>query len=270
MSTTPDRKTIWGVDGTNRLHVLWHATRCRRRTVRQFVSDVCGLYDTYHADLVTVAFDLGASFRSRLEPTYKAGRPEPDDGLKGALDDAIDAVAKCSIPVLLADDFEADDCLATLARVAVAKGHRVVLASPDKDLCQCLLSGFVTIFRSLNRTQGQAGGDVWFTANTLLNRIGIGPDRFVDWQCLVGDATDGIVGAKGIGPKTASEWLARKPLREILANRWAVSVTDKQWESLRELSARLWLVQQLVQLRRDVPGIADCLDALTASGGPRP
>lgn len=270
MTTTQDTspKTIWGVDGTNRLHVLWHATHDRQRTVRQFVADVCGLYDTFKADLVAVAFDLGSSFRQRLEPTYKAGRPEADKELKKALDEAIDAVAKCSIPVLLADDFEADDCLATLAAVSMQAGHRCVLASPDKDLCQCLVAGRCTIRKSLSRSAAN-DHEAWFTAATLFNRIGIHPDRFTDWQCLVGDSTDGIVGCRGVGAKTASEWLAKKPLRDLIANRWSVNMTDKQWTALREFAPRLAVVRQLVTLRRDVPGVVECLDALASSGGPR-
>ena len=73
------------------------------------------------------------SFRHDLYPLYKAHRKPKPAGLQAVLDEGPAAVASIAVPCAV-DGYEADDCLATVARDAIAAGSRAVIASPDKDL----------------------------------------------------------------------------------------------------------------------------------------
>lgn len=252
---------VWGIDGTNRVHMLWHATHSVQSTVDQFRRDLDGLRKLWTPKLLAVAFDSAKCFRREIEPSYKAHRAEKPPELRQALELAADAVCDARISYLCVDGAEADDCLASLAALAVDRGEQCVILSPDKDLRQCLVPGRVTI----RRTWGTTGD--WFTAACLLSKFGLRPDQWIDYQCLVGDAGDGIRGANGIGEKTAAAWLQVAPLVELLRNRWLVKMSERQYQSLQELGRRLDVVRQLVTLRTDLPCVVECFDAIAPAVG---
>ncbi len=250
---------VWGIDGTNRVHMLWHATHSVRSAVDQFRRDLDGLREFWSPKLLAVAFDSPACFRRSLEPSYKAHRADKPPELRQALEAAADAVCAERISYLCVDGAEADDCMASLAAIACDRGEQCVILSPDKDLRQCLVTGQVTIRRTWAPWQTIDG---WLTASQLHERTGLLPFQWIDYQCLVGDAGDGIRGAAGIGEKTAAAWLQVAPLDELLRNRWLVKMTERQYQSLQELGRRLDVVRQLVTLRRDLPCVVECFDAI--------
>jgi DNA polymerase-1 len=247
-------RTFLVIDGTNRVHVLWHVHKDVAAVVRHFARDLEVLEEQLRPTASGVAFDVPPSFRRQLCKDYKADRPS-DDGVKSAIAAVRDLVRRSSAALLEAAGFEADDVLATVASRAVASGDRCVIASPDKDLRQCLVSGKVTILRSWAIRDAKLRPE-WLTAETMLAEYSVSPANWIDFQCLVGDDTDGIKGAPGIGDVTARKWLAKATLAEILANRWVVSLTERQWRGLQQLKPRLQVVRQLVRLVPDVPGVA--------------
>lgn len=255
-----NRSFVWGIDGTNRVHMLWHATHSVRSTVDQFRRDLDGLRSFWNPRLLAVAFDSPSCFRRAIAPDYKAHRAEKPPELRQAIELAADAVCAERISYLCVDGAEADDCLASLAALAVERDEQCVILSPDKDLRQCLVPGAVSIRTKWAPWSGS--GDGWITARSLAETKGLRPDQWIDYQCLVGDAGDGIRGAEGIGEKTATAWLQVAPLAELLRNRWLVKMTERQYQSLQELGRRLDVVRQLVTLRRDLPCVVECFDAI--------
>lgn len=254
-------RTFLAIDGTNRVHVLWHVYKDASRVIKHLARDIRQLRQRCHPEAVALAFDVGRSFRSELAADYKAHRGPTDDRLKATLVEAQLLAIKSECAALTAPGFEADDVLATVAAYAADRGDRMILASPDKDLRQCLRPGLVTIMREWKSVDGVIVPQ-WLTAEALASAPdGVRAHRFVDFQCLVGDPSDGVRGAEGIGKKTAAKWLAKHSLDDLLANRWLVDMTERQFQSLRELQQRLPIVRQLVTLRTGVPNVCEWMEA---------
>lgn len=151
------------------------------------------------------------------------------------------------------DGFEADDCLASLARAGQTLGEKVILASPDKDLRQCLVEGQVTILRSFT-LRGQEVIDLdWFTSARLKQEYNLVPSQWPAMQALWGDTTDGIPGCAGWGEKTSLAALQKAgSLAEIFRNPWALPITQRQQMSLMKFKLQAEKMLSLVTLRTDV------------------
>ena len=247
------------IDGTNRVHSLWHAMHDAAAVAKQFVRDLGTLVDGTRAAHVVVAFDSPRCFRRDVDAQYKLNRAAKEQGLVDALQRSLEHASR-GYPCYQIDGFEADDLLASAARQCVLRSlpgrsgvsHKCVIVSPDKDLRQCLSPGRVTIMT------GWAGSGVrfapaWMSHAHFESSYGFSPLRWIDYQCLVGDPHDNIVGADGIGEVTAAKIVqATERLEEIFANRWLVKLQEKQWRGLKSLEPRLPIVRQLVTLRTDI------------------
>jgi DNA polymerase-1 len=113
--------------------------------------------------------------------------------------------------VCAVDGFEADDMLATYARLGLSAGLSTEIVSPDKDLLQLINDTGPTV-RVYNPFK-----NIFSTAKEVQNKYGVLPARMAEYQALAGDPGDGIPGVKGIGPKTAAKLLAEyKTLEGVL------------------------------------------------------
>ena len=149
------------------------------------------------------------------------------------------------------DGFEGDDLIATAVHrlhSSTQCGSRgVLIASADKDLL-ALVSDRVEVHST--RTGDRIG------PAEVREKLGVDPCQVVDYLTLVGDASDNIKGAKGIGPKTAAALLGTfGNLDDVYG---AIDTGDAflksaQLDSLEELRPRLDDVRALVTMRTDVP-----------------
>ena len=140
------------------------------------------------------------SFRNDLWPDYKTG-----EGIEPALlaqfhplEEALAAMGVVVWPMI---ELEADDALASAARIAAANGdvQKVCIWTPDKDLAQCVRDDRVV---QVDR-RGQKIRD----ADGVRQKFGVGPELIPDFLALVGDAADGYPGIPGIGSVTAARLL---------------------------------------------------------------
>ena len=149
------------------------------------------------ADHLAVVFDSArTTFRNRIYDQYKAHRPEPPDDLIPQFKlvrDATDAFNVCRIE---REDFEADDLIATYAREAERAGATVTIVSSDKDLMQ-LVSERITMCDPIKQKP--------IGAAEVMEKFGVGPEKVIEVQALIGDSVDNVPGVPGIGPKTAAE-----------------------------------------------------------------
>lgn len=201
---------------------------------------------------VAVCCDSGRSFRRDIDPAYKANRPPSDATLQHQIALAIDVLKTDGFPVWAVPGFEADDLIATAVYHAygynekAGEDYRCVVASADKDLLQ-LISDRVTVHKLTDGTQ--------WTPATVQEKLGIAPNQMRDYLCLVGDASDNIKGAKGIGAKTAAALLAKYGTIEDLfaaLTSHGTQFTPALATNLREFETRLEQVRALVSLRTDV------------------
>jgi 5'-3' exonuclease len=213
---------------------------------------------------VGVAFDhVIESFRNDLYPGYKTGEGL-DPALLGQFELAERAAAALGFAVWPMVEFEADDALATAAARCAADPtvEQVVIASPDKDLAQCVHAGRVVCIDRLRRkTLDEAG---------VLGKFGVKPTSIPDWLALVGDSADGYPGLPRWGAKSASAVLARWQHIDRIpdqARDWGVPVRGAEAlaASLREGREECRLFRTLATLRTDVP-LSESVDDLRWRG----
>src|SRR5690606_28749526 len=84
-------------------------------------------------------------------------------------------------------------------------------------------------------------------------RLGVPPERVVDYLGLIGDSSDNIPGARGIGPKTALQLIeAYGTVENVLAH--ADEIPNKRARgALQQYADDVRLSKELVTIRRDLP-----------------
>jgi len=192
-----------------------------------------------------VIFDYSSqTFRKEIYPEYKANRPAPPADLIPQFGLIRAATRAFNLPCIEMEGYEADDILATYARMAEKAGAEVTIVSSDKDLMQ-LVGPHISLYDSMkNKSAGPAEVEA---------KWGVPPAQMVDFQALVGDAVDNVPGVSGIGPKTAAELLAKFGSLEAVLAGAAEIPQKKRRETLIEQADQARLSRRLVQLCDTVP-----------------
>lgn len=199
-----------------------------------------------------IAFDtVIESFRNDLFDGYKTGEGVPPQ-LFAQFPLAEELARALGFEVLSMIEFEADDALATLAELADRSGRfeKVWIASPDKDLMQCVRTDRVVVW---DRSRSKV-----YDEPAVVEKFGISPESIPDYLALVGDSADGIPGVPGWGAKSASTVLGVvKHLeaipREVGAFPGRLRGAAALLQSLNAHSEEVLLYRVLATLRRDVP-----------------
>lgn len=117
--------------------------------------------------------------------------------------------------VATSDSLEADDLLGTYASREAEAGGRALLLTGDRDMYQCAGERVTVLYV---KTGGGKGAEEVGPAE-VRERYGIDPELVPDFIALRGDPSDGLPGAKGVGPKTAADLLrSHGSLEAILDN----------------------------------------------------
>jgi len=201
--------------------------------------------DDLNPDHLAVIFDSAReTFRNEIAPDYKANRPEPPEELVVQFPLVRQATEAFNLDCIEIPGFEADDLIATYARLAVEAGADVTIISSDKDLMQ-LVSDRVTM---LDTTKNRRIGP-----DQVKEKFGVPPNKVVDVQALAGDSIDNVPGIPGIGVKTAAQLINDYGDLDTLLERASEIKQTKRRESLLEHADKARLSRQLVHLRNDVP-----------------
>ena len=162
---------------------------------------------------VAAAFDesLGTCFRNEILPGYKASRVLPDPELAFQLNTCRALTESLGIPCYGGSYYEADDYLASLARICSESGVAVTVITRDKDLGQLL--------NKPADSWWDFAADVQLDAEAFHTRFGVTPKQFAQYQALVGDKIDDIPGVPGVGAKTAVALLQAFGDLDTLASR---------------------------------------------------
>jgi DNA polymerase-1 len=148
-----------------------------------------------------------AAYRTELYPAYHAEREAAmPDQLPHQFDDSRAFFEAFGWTVESSADLEADDLLGTYARREVEAGGRALLLTGDRDMYQCAGDGVTVLYV---RTGGKGTGAEELGPAEVRERYGVDPEQVPDFIALRGDPSDGLPGAKGVGPKTAAELLGK-------------------------------------------------------------
>jgi len=202
-------------------------------------------------EYLAVVFDAGRSEREIEYPEYKATREKMPDDLSASIAGIRELVEAFGCPVLEVDGYEADDVIGTLVARVRDQGLEAVVVSGDKDFYQLVRPGV----RLLNPGRGGPNGVAaeWVDQDNADQKFGIRPDQVIDYLALVGDSSDNVPGAPGVGPKTAKALLEKwDTLDEMFAH--ADEVEPKRARTaLQEHADEVRLSKRLVTIRTDVP-----------------
>ncbi|MGA8890922.1 MAG: DNA polymerase I, partial [Anaeromyxobacteraceae bacterium] len=206
-----------------------------------------------HAALVLDA--SRKSFRTELDPAYKANRPEAPEELVRQFPLIREVARALDVPVIEEAGVEADDVIATLARRARAEGFDVVIVTGDKDFAQLVGDG-IELYDPMAEAAGRGG---WTRPPEVEKKLGVRPDQVVELMALTGDKVDNVPGVPGVGEVTASALVRHFGSIEAMLARpgeipQAVSRGGaKLQEKVVANADRIRLNRVLVTLKEDVP-----------------
>jgi 5'-3' exonuclease len=158
----------------------------------------------YAPRAIVVCFGAeAAEYRVALYPDYHAARPPVPEALAWQFEQAPGFLESFGWSTETPPGLEADDLLGSLASVEADAGGRALIATGDRDMYQCVGEQISVLLLK----PGSAGFEELDRA-AVQRLYGIPPELVPDFIALRGDPSDGLPGARGIGPKTAAELLS--------------------------------------------------------------
>lgn len=181
--------------------------------VYQFFRYLLNAIKTYEPTNVICCWDLGSkTFRTDMYPNYKANRGVPPVELIPQFDLVKEVVHSFDIPNIGIENYEADDCIGTLAHL-YKEDHTINILTGDLDMLQ-LVSDNINI---IIMRKGMGNYEL-FHQDNFFEKRGIYPEQYIDFKGLTGDSADNYPGVKGIGEKTAIRLLNKYETIENIFN----------------------------------------------------
>jgi DNA polymerase I len=244
-------QTLFLVDGSNNIYRSYFAIRgltnssgLATNAVYGFVQMLRKMLKDHEPDAVAVAFDETRS-KARTEQfqDYKKDRkPMPDD-LSVQIPLTYEVLEAFRIPIIRANEWEADDFLGSLACAARDRGYRVVLATSDKDFFQ-LVGDNILLYHT--------GREVLYDAAGVQEAFGLPPEKVVDVMAIWGDAIDNIPGVPGIGEKGAKALIEQfGSLDNLYANLDQVKKASQR-KALEENRDNAFMSRDLAKIKCDL------------------
>lgn len=212
--------------------------------LRHAASSFRRLLSTHQPTHVLAAFDVGGpTWRNDIYPPYRAKRAPMPLVLSERLPAFYDVLSNLGLHVVRIEGVEADDVIATAVLRWLGEGRGdALIASNDNDLHVLISSGALLWDHFKNE---------WHDHAWVEKKFGVPPEMLTDLLALCGDATDGIPGVEGIGPKSAAKLLnTYQTLEGIMAGAGILLTTTGQ--KLRAGRDMAFLSRELVRLKTDV------------------
>ena len=247
-----DGSGLYLVDGSGFIFRAFHALPMLNRPDGTPVNAVLGfsnmllkLLADLKASAVAVVFDSKRlNFRNDFYPEYKAHRPEPPEELKPQFALIREATEAFCLPCLELEGYEADDLIATYARLANEAGREVTIVSSDKDMMQLVRPGVRMLDPLKNKPIGP---------DEVFEKFGVAPDKVVDVQALAGDSVDNVPGVPGIGVKTAAQLITEYGDLESLLARAGEIKQPARRQKLIDFAEQARISRRLVLLDDHAP-----------------
>ena len=248
---------VFLVDGSGYIFRAYHAIRFEPRTPDgthvNAVYGFCGMLwkllnemkpDERPTHLAVIFDKSERTFRTEMYKDYKAHRPPPPDDLIPQFPLIRDAVRAFDIPCIEKAGYEADDLIATYARLACEAGATATIVSSDKDLMQ-LVNECVIMYDTMK--------DARIGVPEVIEKFGVPPAKVIEVQALIGDSTDNVPGVPGIGVKTAAQLIGEYGDLETLLKRAGEIKQEKRRQALVDNAEAARISKKLVTLDDQVP-----------------
>ncbi len=228
---------------------MFNAEGFNTSTVFGFMNTLEDIISKENPTHLAVAFDFpGDTFRNGIYPQYKANRESTPEEIKKSIPIIKELLEAYDIPIIQTPGYEADDIIGTIAKQASKEGFQVFMVTPDKDYVQ-LLDKNIFI---LKPGKAGSGSDV-ISIDNIRNFFDVeSPAQFLEYLALMGDKSDNIPGAPGIGEKTAAKLLLEHGSLDNLYNNLH-KLKGKVLEVITNHRENISLAKQLCTICTDVP-----------------
>lgn len=199
---------------------------------------------------IAVCFDPphGKTFRHEAYEAYKATRESQPEDITLSIPYIKDIIRAYNIPVIEIENYEADDVIGSLSRIAEKEGVTTYMMTPDKDYGQ-LVTDKVLMYRPAIKGQGFEVRGV----SQICERYGIdNPLQVIDLLALEGDTADNIPGCPGVGEKTASKLIKEYGSVENLIDHVA-DLKGALQKKVSENIEQIKFSKYLATIKTDVP-----------------
>ena len=199
-------KKILLIDGSSLIFRAFYAIKNLTTKDGVFVNGVYGFLNMYYKALeltnpthVFVAFDKGSkTFRHTEYSDYKGTRDKAPNEITYQFGILKDLLSSMNVNYLELDEYEADDILGTIAKLAQKEGFEVDIFTGDRDYLQLVDDNIFVYLTKKGISEIKLMDN-----NAIFEDFGISPKQLIDVKALQGDSSDNIPGVKGVGEKTA-------------------------------------------------------------------
>ncbi|MCL2065511.1 MAG: DNA polymerase I [Candidatus Cloacimonetes bacterium] len=207
------------------------------------ISSFLKIYDDFKPEYIAIAFDSkDKTFRHDLFSDYKANRPPMPDELISQMSAMHTFFGLAGVKELTISGVEADDLIGSLSK-RFENTFDIVIVSGDKDFAQ-LVNENICLYDPKNNE--------FLKENDIFTKYEIKPSQFIDYLSLVGDSSDNIPGAKGIGPKTAVKLLNTYENIDLLYEKIDNLSNCKEKEKLLTSKENVFLSKILATIKTDI------------------
>lgn len=200
--------TVYLIDGTGLCYRSFYALKLSTRegfptgAIYGFYQSIRKIISEHNPEYMGVCFDVSRdTFRKKKFQNYKIQRKPTPAPLTLQFPLIRELVSYLSIPIIERENFEADDLIASLVKFILNNDMQVVVVSTDKDMYQLLDKDRVSIYNPVK--------DKFITRQDFEKEFGFSPHFCIDYFALLGDISDNIPGAKGIGKETARKLIIK-------------------------------------------------------------
>lgn len=228
-----------------------------------FLNILFRFLDEQEPQYLIVTFDMSApTFRHKKYAAYKGTRKPMDPELHEQIDVVRELLPAMGIEIRMLKGYEADDLMGTLAVKAADQGLAVTILTGDRDLLQ-LAAKDITI--RIPKTKAKESVVEDYGPKEVEETFGVTPREFIDEKALMGDSSDNIPGAPGIGPKTAAKLIAQYHSIEAVIAHGEELKPPRVRTSVLENADQIRLSYDLARIRTDAPVELDLAKAKTGN-----
>lgn len=199
-------KKILLIDGSSLIFRAFYAIRNLTTKDGVFVNGVYGFLNMYYKALelinpthIFVAFDKGSkTFRHNEFADYKGTRDNAPNEITYQFGILKDLLSSMNVNYLELDEYEADDIIGTIAKLAQKEGFEVDIFTGDRDYLQLVDDNILVYLTKKGISEIKL-----MNTESILEKYDLSPKQLIDVKALQGDSSDNIPGVKGVGEKTA-------------------------------------------------------------------